>query len=70
MSKTYTLVGNFCSMGSMTSRRLLVLALLTVGAALAGGCGGGEGKPTAIKVVIAEYSRDHTRPFWQGLAEQ
>ena len=23
----------------------------------------------AIKVVIAEYSKDHTRPFWQGLAE-
>ena len=21
-------------------------------------------------MVIAEYSRDHTRPFWQGLAEQ
>src|SRR5690242_1569730 len=70
MSKTYTLAGNFCSMGSMTSRRLPVLALLCAIAMLASACGGGDGKPGAIKVVIAEYSRDHTRPFWQGLAEQ
>jgi multiple sugar transport system substrate-binding protein len=27
-------------------------------------------KAKAITVVIAEYSRDHTKPFWQGLAEQ
>ena len=57
-------------MGSMTSRRLPVLALLCAIAMLASACGGGDGKPGAIKVVIAEYSRDHTRPFWQGLAEQ
>src|SRR5690348_1279212 len=70
MSKTYTLAGNFCSMGSMTSRRLLVLALLCAIAAAGSACGRGESKPATIKVVIAEYSRDHTRPFWQGLAEQ
>jgi len=70
MSKTYTLAGNFCSMGSMTNPRLLVLALLCAIAAAGSACGRGESKPATIKVVIAEYSRDHTRPFWQGLAEQ
>ena len=35
----------------------------------AAACGDG-GKARSIKVVIAEYSKDHTRPFWQGLAEQ
>jgi len=66
--KTYTPAGNFfCSMGSMTRRGLLAL-LLGVVALVQGGCGGD--KPKSIKVVIAEYSRDHTRPFWQGLAEQ
>jgi multiple sugar transport system substrate-binding protein len=66
--KTYTPAGNFfCSMGSMTRRGLLAL-LLGVVALVQGGCGGDS--PKSIKVVIAEYSRDHTRPFWQGLAEQ
>jgi multiple sugar transport system substrate-binding protein len=32
-------------------------------------CGQGKDAP-AIKVVIAEYSKDHTGPFWKGLAEQ
>jgi multiple sugar transport system substrate-binding protein len=27
------------------------------------------GRVPAIKVVIAEYSKDHTRPFWQALSE-
>jgi multiple sugar transport system substrate-binding protein len=65
--KTYTPAGNFCSMGSMTRRGLLALLLGAV-ALVQGGCGGDA--PKSIKVVIAEYSRDHTRPFWQGLAEQ
>jgi multiple sugar transport system substrate-binding protein len=66
--KTYTPAGNFfCSMGSMTRRDLLAL-LLGVVVLVQGGCGGDT--PKSIKVVIAEYSRDHTRPFWQGLAEQ
>jgi multiple sugar transport system substrate-binding protein len=55
-------------MGSMTRRGLLALALLGVAALVPGGCGGD--KPQSIKVVIAEYSRDHTRAFWRGLAEQ
>jgi multiple sugar transport system substrate-binding protein len=50
-------------------RGFVVLALLGVGALAAGGCGGSD-KPKSIKVVIAEYSKDHTRPFWQGLAQQ
>jgi len=56
-------------MGSMTRRGLLALVLVGAAALVPGGCGGGD-KPKSIKVVIAEYSRDHTRPFWQGLAEQ
>ena len=55
-------------MGSMTRRGLLALVLLGAAALVPAGCGGD--KPKSIKVVIAEYSRDHTRPFWQGLAEQ
>jgi multiple sugar transport system substrate-binding protein len=55
-------------MGSMTRRGLLALVLLGAAALVPGGCGGD--KPKSIKVVIAEYSRDHTRAFWQGLAEQ
>jgi len=53
-------------------RRLLerpVLAALVF--ALFAACGRGDsGGPAAIKVVIAEYSKDHTGPFWRGLAEQ
>lgn len=30
---------------------------------------GAGGSATSIKVVIAEYSRDHTRPFWQALSD-
>ena len=53
----------------MKRRDLLALGLLGAVALLgAAGCGDG-GKP-AIAVVIAEYSKDHTRPFWQALAEQ
>jgi multiple sugar transport system substrate-binding protein len=56
-------------MGSMTRRGLLVLLVLGAAALAAGGCGDGA-QPKSIKVVIAEYSRDHTRPFWQALAEE
>ncbi len=55
-------------MGSMTRRGFLALVVLGVAAFAPGGCGGD--KPQSIKVVIAEYSRDHTRPFWQALADQ
>jgi multiple sugar transport system substrate-binding protein len=45
-------------------RRRDFLALAAT-AALAG-CGRGS---SGLKVVIADYSKDHTRPFWQGLGE-
>src|SRR3989454_493248 len=54
----------------MTRRGLLTLALLSVVALLGPLACGDGGKPRSIKVVIAEYSKDHTRPFWQGLSEQ
>ena len=54
----------------MTRRWLLARVLLTVAALLGAAACGDGGKSRAIKVVIAEYSKDHTRPFWQGLAEQ
>lgn len=50
--------------------------MVLVAGVLAGGCDRGSTPARAgdasktITVVIAEYSRDHTRPFWQGLAEQ
>ena len=34
------------------------------------GCERGAKDAATIKVVIAEYSKDHTGPFWRGLAEQ
>ena len=55
-------------MGSMTRRGLLALVLLGAAALALAGCG--DGKPKSITVVIAEYSKDHTKPFWQALAEQ
>jgi multiple sugar transport system substrate-binding protein len=45
------------------------LVIVAVVGALAVGCNRGAGGPT-LTVVIAEYSKDHTRPFWQALAEQ
>ena len=49
-------------------RRSMLLAALGVLSLLAfAACGDRGGK--AIKVVIAEYSRDHTRPFWQALCD-
>ncbi|MCI0549197.1 MAG: extracellular solute-binding protein [Candidatus Rokubacteria bacterium] len=47
------------------------VALAATAALLLGACGGGSdttGDAKSIKVVIAEYSKDHTKPFWQGLA--
>ncbi|PYM14512.1 MAG: ABC transporter substrate-binding protein [Candidatus Rokuibacteriota bacterium] len=48
-------------------RTPLTLLLVFVMAFTSGACGRGG---SAITVVIAEYSKDHTKPFWQGLAEQ
>src|ERR671935_643879 len=46
-----------------------LLAVVAAIAALAVACQRGGSAPT-LTVVIAEYSKDHTRPFWQALAEQ
>ncbi len=50
------------------------LLLMSVGAALLvaacdQGPGAKGGQPASIKIVIADYSKDHTRPFWQALSE-
>src|SRR5213594_4676148 len=56
------------------TRALTALAALGAGATLLlGACDRGaerSGGGKSITVVIAEYSKDHTRPFWQGLSEQ
>jgi multiple sugar transport system substrate-binding protein len=51
-------------------RTLRLLAAVAVTVALAVACDRGAGGGSAITVVIAEYSKDHTRPFWQALVEQ
>jgi multiple sugar transport system substrate-binding protein len=48
------------------ARRAGTLLVVLVLAAALGACERGAG--SAIKVVIADYSKDHTRPFWQALA--
>ena len=47
-------------------RRSLAPLLLALTALASGACD--RGGPT-ITVVIAEYSKDHTKPFWQALSE-
>ena len=47
--------------------RLVALAVTVVMAVALTACDRGSG--ASIKVVIADYSKDHTRPFWQSLAE-
>jgi len=47
--------------------RLVALAVTVVMALALTACDRGSG--ASIKVVIADYSKDHTRPFWQSLAE-
>ena len=47
--------------------QLVALAVTVVMAVALTGCDRGSG--ASIKVVIADYSKDHTRPFWQSLAE-
>jgi len=54
----------------MTRRGLLSSVLLGVVALLALTACSDSGKPRSIKVVIAEYSKDHTRAFWQALSDQ
>jgi multiple sugar transport system substrate-binding protein len=59
----------------MTWRALARLAAGVVAAVLPSACDRPAEAPRAggapaITVVIAEYSKDHTRPFWQALSEQ
>ena len=46
------------------------VVLLALGALVLAACGPSGKDAPPIKVVIAEYSKDHTGPFWRGLAEQ
>jgi multiple sugar transport system substrate-binding protein len=46
--------------------RLVALALAVAVGLVPVACNRGS---SGIKVVIADYSKDHTRPFWQALAE-
>jgi multiple sugar transport system substrate-binding protein len=48
-------------------RRLIALAVTVVMALAPTACDRGSG--ASLKVVIADYSKDHTRPFWQSLAD-
>jgi multiple sugar transport system substrate-binding protein len=54
-------------------RRALLPWLSAFAALLATACDQGSsakrGALTSIKVVIADYSKEHTRPFWQTLSE-
>jgi multiple sugar transport system substrate-binding protein len=45
----------------------VTLAIVLLGAVALAACDRGAGD--AIKVVIADYSKDHTRPFWQALGQ-
>ena len=55
----------------MLMRRLCALVLFAaVTGLMIAACDRGAGGAPGITVVIAEYSKDHTRPFWQALAEQ
>ncbi len=54
----------------MTRRLVSLLAAVAVILTVAAGCDRGPGGAKSITVVIAEYSKDHTKPFWQALAEQ
>ncbi len=54
----------------MTRRGLVALTLLSVASVLPLAACNGSANTRSIRVVIAEYSKDHTRPFWQGLADQ
>ena len=55
------------------TRAVTALALLAAAVIALAACDRGTERPAAAKsitVVIAEYSKDYTKPFWQGLAEQ
>jgi multiple sugar transport system substrate-binding protein len=51
----------------VNGRRWLALAVTVVSLVVVSACQ--RGSADALKVVIADYSKDHTRPFWQALGE-
>ena len=51
-------------------RRSIVVLVMLVAPMLLASCGERASDSRVIKVVIAEYSKDHTRAFWQGLADE
>ena len=53
-------------MSGLGRREFVALALAAAATPVLGACDRGG---AAIKVVIADYSKDHTRPFWQALAD-
>jgi multiple sugar transport system substrate-binding protein len=57
--------------GLRVARRMVSVLALALAVVVVVGCnrGPGSGSP-AITVVIADYSKDHTRPFWQALSDQ
>ena len=57
-------------MAAMNRRDFLARAIMTAAVAPTLAACGGPAPAKTIKVVIAEYSKDHTRPFWQALADQ
>ena len=57
--------------GAVTKSPMSLLAAAAIILVLGGACDrgsepGGSGGPKSITVVIAEYSKDHTKPFWQA----
>jgi multiple sugar transport system substrate-binding protein len=56
--------------GTRTGRLAGLLAIAALATALSVACDRGGTSGPSITVVIAEYSKDHTRPFWTALAEQ
>jgi multiple sugar transport system substrate-binding protein len=57
----------------MGCRLVDVLKVTAIALLCLAGCDGGaasKGAPKSIKVVIAEYSKDHTGSFWRALSEQ
>jgi multiple sugar transport system substrate-binding protein len=55
------------------TRAVTALAIFAAAVIALAACDRGADRPAAAKsitVVIAEYSKDHTKPFWQGLADQ
>ena len=54
----------------MTTSRLATALVATVLLAACERAPGPGAPTTSLTVVIAEYSKEHTRPFWQSLSEQ